>query len=216
MDFGQARARMVREQMMYRGIHDRRVLLAMGSVPRELFVPPEHREYAYEDGPLPIPEGQTISQPYIVALMTEALGLRGDENVLEIGTGSGYQTAILSKLASKVWSVEKHAGLAAQAKEVIETLGLDNVEISIGDGTLGWPEHAPYDAIIVAAASPSIPDPLIEQLKPEGRIVIPLGSRYDQDLERWERRGEAWHIDRLSPVRFVPLVGEWGWRESEL
>lgn len=205
---------MVREQLMYRGIYDHRVLAAMGQVPREQFVPPEYQDYAYDDTPLPIGEGQTISQPFIVGLMTEVLRLKGDENVLEVGTGSGYQTAILAKLARQVWSVEKYPMLAEQAREAIARLEIRNVEIAVGDGTEGWPEHAPFDAIIVTAASPLVPEPLTEQLRPGGRLVIPVGSRYDQELECWQQRGEAWHIERLSPVRFVPLVGKWGWKEK--
>lgn len=215
MNLADARARMVREQLIARGITSRRVLVVMGQVPREQFIAPEHRAYAYDDGPLPIGEGQTISQPFVVALMTQALHLSGEENVLEIGTGSGYQTAILAKLARQVWSVEKYASLATHAREVLANLAIYNAEIMVGDGTLGWAEHAPYDAIIVTAASPAIPEPLLEQLEPEGRIVIPVGSRYDQDLECWQKRGGTWHIERLSPVRFVPLVGEWGWKSSD-
>ncbi len=213
MDFATERARMVHDQLRLRGITDLRVLAVMGQIPRELFIPDDVRAEAYNDGPLPIGEGQTISQPYIVALMTQSLHLQGDERVLEVGTGSGYQTAILAKLAGEIYTIELHEPLAAQARKVLEGIGITNVQFGIGDGSQGWPQVAPYDAIIVTAASPQMPEPLMQQLAPEGRIVIPLGWRTDQELECWQRRGEAWHIERLSPVRFVPLVGKWGWRE---
>lgn len=186
----------------------------MQEVPREEFVPEEFRARAYEDSPLPIGLEQTISQPYIVALMTQLLKLQGHERVLEIGTGSGYQTAVLAKLAKEVWSIEMHPALSAQAKSVLEILGLNNVHLKIGDGTLGWPENAPYDAMMVTAGSPQMPEPLLQQLTPDGRIVIPLGWRSDQELEHWQKHGDAWHIERIIGVRFVPLVGKWGWKEG--
>jgi protein-L-isoaspartate(D-aspartate) O-methyltransferase len=211
MDFASKRAQMARKQLRWRGITDRRVLEVMGELPREQFVPPECQSDAYEDRPLPIGCDQTISQPYIVALMTQALRLAGGEVVLEVGTGSGYQTAVLAGLARHVYSVEKHPELAFLAQRTLKALNIANVEITVGDGSLGWAERAPFDAIMVTAAAPLMPQPLIEQLKPEGRIVIPLGSQYDQELEFWERAGGAWRIRRLAPVRFVPLVGEAGW-----
>ncbi len=206
---------MIREQFIARGIHDPRVLAALDQLPREAFIPLRYRDHAYDDTPLPIGENQTISQPYMVALMTEALRLKGAETVLEVGTGSGYQTALLARLARQVWSIEKYESLAAQARQALSELGIENVEIAVGDGSLGWPAHAPYAAILVTAAPPEVPEPLKEQLAPEGRLVIPVGSRTDQELECWQRRGEAWHIERLSPVRFVPLVGEWGWSDED-
>ncbi len=202
---------MVRDQLIARGITNGRLLEAMGELPRELFVSSPLREQAYEDGPLPIGNEQTISQPYVVALMTQCLELKGDETVLEVGAGSGYQTAILAKLARRVYSVEKYSGLAGAAREVLGNLEIENVEITVGDGSVGWVEHAPYDGIIVTAAAPAMPAPLLSQLRARGRIVIPIGSRYDQYLEVWQRRGDAWHIEKSLPVRFVPLVGEWGW-----
>ena len=202
---------MARKQLRWRGITDRRVLEGMGELPREQFVPPEYQSDAYEDRPLPIGCDQTISQPYMVALMTQALHLAGGEVVLEIGTGSGYQTAVLAGLAQYVYSVEKYPELAFRAQRTLRALNIANVEITVGDGSLGWAERAPFDAIMVTAAAPLMPQPLIEQLKPEGRIVIPIGSQYDQELEFWERAGGTWRIRRLAPVRFVPLVGEAGW-----
>jgi protein-L-isoaspartate(D-aspartate) O-methyltransferase len=211
MDLAGKRAQMARKQLRWRGITDQRVLEVMGELPREQFVPPEYQSDAYEDRPLPIGCDQTISQPYIVALMTQALRLAGGEVVLEIGTGSGYQTAVLAGLAQYVYSVEKYAELAFLAQRALRALNIANVEITVGDGSLGWAERAPFDAIMVTAAAPLMPHPLIDQLRPEGRIVIPIGSQHDQELEFWERAGGAWRIRRLAPVRFVPLVGEAGW-----
>jgi protein-L-isoaspartate(D-aspartate) O-methyltransferase len=214
MNYAEARAQMVQHQLAERGITDPRVLRAMGEIPRELFVPNDYRKDAYADGPLPIGNEQTISQPYIVALMTQLLKLQGDERVLEIGTGSGYQTAILAKLAKEVWSIEMHPTLSVQAKTVLEMLGINNVNFKVADGTLGWPDGAPFNAMMVTAGSPMMPEPLLQQLTTDGRIVIPLGWRSDQELEYWQRRGGAWHIERITGVRFVPLVGKWGWKDG--
>ncbi|MBI3362295.1 MAG: protein-L-isoaspartate(D-aspartate) O-methyltransferase [Chloroflexi bacterium] len=204
------RLRMVREQLNGRDIVDPRVLAAMREVPRHLFVPDDLRHLAYRDGPLPIGHDQTISQPYIVALMTQLLQLVGTETVLEVGTGSGYQTAVLAWLARRVFSLEVKAELAQQASERLSELGRDNVEIHVGDGSQGLPDQAPFEAVIVTAAAPSAPPPLTAQLAPGGRMVIPIGGRDSQYLERWIRRGDAWHIERVSPVMFVPLVGRYG------
>lgn len=205
------REHMVENQLVRRGIKDKRVLDAMRQVPRHLFVPKDTRGLAYCDGPLPIGHGQTISQPYIVALMTELLELTGQEKVLELGTGSGYQAAILSHLARQVYSVERHAVLAQQAEKALAQLGCDNVVISVRDGTLGWPEHSPYDAIIVTAAAPDVPQPLTEQLADGGRLVAPVGSRWSQVLVKVRRRGDQLVKEHLTAVAFVPLVGEHGW-----
>ena len=205
------REHMVESQLARRGIKDKRVLDAMRQVPRHLFVPKDTRGLAYCDGPLPIGQGQTISQPYIVALMTELLELTGQEKVLELGTGSGYQAAILSRLVGQVYSVERHAALAEQAEKVLAQLGYDNVVISVGDGTLGWPEHSPYEAIIVTAAAPDIPQPLMEQLADGGRLVAPVGSRWSQVLAKVKRQGETLVREHLTAVAFVPLVGKYGW-----
>jgi protein-L-isoaspartate(D-aspartate) O-methyltransferase len=210
-DYEKEQAHMIESQLVHRGIKDKRVLTAMRQVPRHLFVPKDTRDLAYSDGPLPIGQGQTISQPYIVALMTELLELTGQEKVLELGTGSGYQAAILSRLVAQVYSVERHAALAEQAEEVLTQLGYDNIVISVGDGTLGWPEHSPYEAIIVTAAAPDIPQPLIEQLADGGRLVAPVGSRWSQVLAKVKRQGEALTREHSTAVAFVPLVGKYGW-----
>ncbi len=210
-DYDKEREHMVESQLVLRGIKDRRVLDAMRQVPRHLFIPKDMRDLAYCDGPLPIGQGQTISQPYIVALMTELLELTGQEKVLELGTGSGYQAAILSRLVSQVYSVERHAALAEQAEKVFAQLGYDNIVISVGDGTLGWPEHSPYDAIIVTAAAPDVPQPLMEQLADGGRLVAPVGSRWSQVLAKVKRQGETLTKEHLTAVAFVPLVGKYGW-----
>jgi protein-L-isoaspartate(D-aspartate) O-methyltransferase len=207
------RDRMVADQIAARGLDDPLVLDAMRAVPREDFVPAEERDLAYEDGPLPIGHGQTISQPYIVAAMTAAARVRPGERVLEIGTGSGYGAAVLSKIAAEVYTMERIGALTESAKDRLAALGYDNVHVRSGDGTLGWPEHAPYDAIVVTAGGPSVPPALLAQLKPGGRLVMPLGSSQRlQRLVRLTRTGpETYAEDELEPVAFVPLIGEQGW-----
>ncbi|MBP2676180.1 MAG: protein-L-isoaspartate O-methyltransferase [Deltaproteobacteria bacterium] len=204
------RRRMVEEQIRRRGIRDERVLAAMEEVPRHLFVPPELRSRAYADDPLPIGEGQTISQPFIVAEMTAALRLTGTEKILEIGTGSGYQTAILSKLCRRVITVERIPSLATAAAGRLRNLGCSNVEYVTGDGTLGCPEHAPFDRILSAAASPSVPPPWMEQLAEGGIVVLPLGGRMGQDLVRVTKRRDDPVYESLGACIFVPLIGEHG------
>jgi protein-L-isoaspartate(D-aspartate) O-methyltransferase len=213
MSFPEDRARMVDLQLAGRGISDPRVLEAFSAVPREAFVPPDLAECAYDDTPLPIGSAQTISQPYIVAITIESLGLRGDERVLEIGTGSGYAAAVLSRLAKEVFTVERLPPLAEKAKERLARLGYHNVHVLCGDGTLGWPEHAPYHAIAVAAGAPEIPKALLSQLSPDGRLVIPVGpEESSQVLVRVAREGESsFREERIADVRFVPLIGEQGW-----
>jgi len=204
---------MVETQIAARGIRDPRVLAAMRKVPRHLFVDEALKDQAYGDYPLPIGEGQTISQPYIVALMTEALELKGPEKVLEVGTGSGYQAAILAELARWVYSIERYPSLAYQAKRTLERLGYNNVIIRVGDGTKGWPEAAPFDAIIVTAAGPKIPEPLLEQLKDGGRLVMPVGDEWSQYLIKVTKKGDKLYKENLGAVRFVKLVGEYGFPE---
>jgi protein-L-isoaspartate(D-aspartate) O-methyltransferase len=208
------RYRMVEDQIFSRDIRDPRVLNALRSVPRHRFVPQRDRHLAYTDGPLLIGHNQTISQPYIVALMTELLNLKGDEVVLEVGTGSGYQAAILGLLAREVHTIERHAELAARAQMVLEEIGLANVTIHVGDGSTGLPEHAPYQAIIVTAAAPRVPQPLLDQLAEGGRLVLPVGSLGGQALERWVRRGDQFNHRVITAVAFVPLRGEYGWEED--
>lgn len=208
------RERMVKEQLIRRDIRDQRVLDAMRNIPRHAFVPPEHRHMAYGDGPLPIGSGQTISQPYIVALMTQLLNLKGGEKVLEVGTGSGYQAAVLAYLAQEVHTIERHAHLAEQAGQILSELGYSNVYVHVGDGTRGWPDAAPYDAIMVTAGSPKVPKSLLAQLDDGGgRMIIPVGGRGNQRLERWFREGDDYRCERILPVAFVPLLGEEGWQE---
>ncbi len=204
---------MVSEQLQQRNIRDGRVLDAMRSVPRHLFVPPEHRHLAYADSPLPIGEEQTISQPYIVALMSQLLDLGGAEIVLEVGTGSGYQAAVLSVLAQTVHTIERHANLAARAEKTLHALGYENVFVHVGDGSRGLQEFAPYDGIVVTAAAPQVPELLLEQLSDGGRLVIPVGARGNQSLERWIRSGDEFEQELLTGVAFVPLVGQFGWQE---
>ena len=205
---------MLRQHLKARGIHDPRLLDAMARIPRERFIDDSLRAEAYADRALAIDCGQTISQPYIVALMTQALALRGDERVLEIGTGSGYQTAILAELARDVVSIERHAALSQQAAARLKELGYDRVKLVVGDGTLGWPAGAPYDRILVAAAAATAPQHLIEQLAPGGILVIPVGGRDQQMLQAIRKVGDEPLIEPLSACRFVPLVGEEGWPEG--
>lgn len=216
-EFKKLRVEMVENAIIARGVRSELVLNAMRSVARELFLPPKLREFAYEDAPLPIEEGQTISQPYIVAFMTEALALRGGEKVLEIGTGSGYAAAVLSEIAGDVYSVERHGPLAEKAAATLADLGYDNVHVLHGDGTRGWPAHAPFDAIVVAAGGPSVPESLKDQLKVGGRLVIPVGAdQRAQELVRVTRISQTeYHREDLADVRFVPLLGEEGWAPKE-
>jgi protein-L-isoaspartate(D-aspartate) O-methyltransferase len=214
-DYSSARERMVKNQLIPRGIKDKRVLDAMRTVPRHRFVPVDLRYLAYADAPLPIGQRQTISQPYIVALMTELVELKGEEKVLEVGTGSGYQAAILAQLAEMVYTVERITELAEKAKEVFEELEIENIQVIERDGSAGLPEFAPFDAIMVTAAAPRVPSPLKEQLEDGGRLVLPVGSRDGQVLERWRKKGEEIKREHIAPVAFVPLVGDFGWESDE-
>ncbi|TMH64362.1 MAG: protein-L-isoaspartate(D-aspartate) O-methyltransferase [Betaproteobacteria bacterium] len=216
-DLRQARSEMVAHQILERGVRSAAVARAMREVPREAFIGADMQEFAYADSPLPIGEGQTISQPYIVAYMIDALELEGGERVLEIGTGSGYAAAVLSRIAREVYTIERHPSLAREARAALEGLGYDNVHVIEGDGTRGWPEAAPYDAIVVAAGGPEVPPALREQLAIGGRLVIPIGdTAREQRLVRVHRIGEdEYDQEDLLPVRFVPLIGEQGWREEE-
>jgi protein-L-isoaspartate(D-aspartate) O-methyltransferase len=207
------RSRMVDRQLRARGIRSEPVLRAMGTVPRERFLPPGRSSDAYRDQALPIAHGQTISQPYMVAVMTEALNLSEEDRVLEVGTGSGYQTAVLSLLARGVWSIERIPYLLEEARHVLRDLGADNIQLRVGDGTLGWPEEGPFDAILVTAGSPGIPESLKAQLSPDGgRLVIPVGDRFLQELVRLTRNGDDFREERILGCRFVPLVGAEGWQ----
>lgn len=210
---GHARWEMVERQLRPRGIDDERVLDAMRAIPREHFLPPRERRMAYQDRAVPIGGGQTLSQPLMVAAMTQELELRPEDRVLEIGTGSGYQTAVLARLAREVYSIERLEGLARDAARRLEELGVENVHIRVGDGTLGWSEEAPFDAILVTAAAPDIPAPLRGQLSPRGgRLVIPVGTRMDQTLVRLVRTDDGEEVESLLGCRFVPLLGREGWR----
>ena len=210
-NFEKARARMVEEQLIPRSIHDQKTLEAMRKVPRHLFVEDALKNQAYGDYPLPIGRGQTISQPYIVALMTQALGLKGHEHVLEIGTGSGYQAAILSQICEKVYTVERIDTLLVQARKVFDSLHYLNIITKLDDGTNGWPEYSPYDIIIVTAGGPKIPLPLLEQLADPGILVIPVGGRGVQDLRLVTKKEGEIKEKTIELVRFVNLIGDHGW-----
>jgi len=211
MDFETARTRLI--EHLGTEIKDKRVLMAMARIPRERFVPPEEGHLAYEDMPLPIGLEQTISQPFIIALMTEALELTGDDKVLEVGAGSGYQSAILAELVKEVVTVERLPALAEAAGEVLDKLGYTNVSVHVAEETLGWRKEAPYDAIIVTAAAPQVPNELIAQLKIGGRMVIPVGSRHVQELCKIVRRAEKNIVENLGGCRFVPLIGKEAWED---
>ncbi len=212
--YTQSRLRMVEFQLANRDIKDQRVLEAMRQVPRHLFISEEYRSQAYIDGPLPIGNGQTISQPYIVALMSQLLGLQGDEIVLEVGTGSGYQAAVLGCLAREVHTIERHPALARQAERVLAETGMGSIHVHTGDGTLGLAEYAPFDGILVTAAAPRVPQKLLDQLVDGGSLVIPVGERYGQYLEHWRRSGDEFTFENVTPVAFVPLIGKDGWSED--
>jgi protein-L-isoaspartate(D-aspartate) O-methyltransferase len=212
-DWVRQRLAMVDNQLIARGIKDERVLEVMRRVPRHSFVPEGVRESAYQDSPLAIGEGQTISQPYMVALMTECLGLRGAETVLEIGTGSGYQTAVLAELAGSVYTVERIGVLSERAQQILLELGFRDIHFRVGDGTFGWPEEGPFDGIMVTAAAPDITPDLTGQLKEGGVLVVPVGSRYSQVLCRVVRKRGVLESEEVTPCVFVPLVGAHGWQE---
>jgi protein-L-isoaspartate(D-aspartate) O-methyltransferase len=216
MSMEASREHMVRTQLAARGIVDSRVLEAMRRVPRECFVAEEFAPYAYDDGPLPIAEGQTISQPFVVAYMIEVAAVQPGDRVLEVGTGSGYAAAVLAQIAAEVHTVERHAPLVEAACERLRRLGCGNVSVHHGDGSTGWPEAAPFDVVIVSAAGPAIPDALLHQLAPGGRLVMPVGEgRGVQRLRRLRRAGEdQFEEEDLAPVAFVPLIGEHAWDEA--
>ncbi len=207
-DFAAQRQQMVQRQLMTRGINDARVLAAMAKVPREEFVPLDARAASYGDGPLPIGYGQTISQPYIVAFMTEQLRAKPNDRVLEVGTGSGYQAAILAELVSEVYSIEIVEPLAKNAEAILQRLGYKNVHLKIGDGYQGWPEEGPFDAIIVTCAPAKVPQPLVDQLKDDGRMVIPVGDRFAQQLYLLEKKNGQLKQSATLPVRFVPMTSK--------
>jgi protein-L-isoaspartate(D-aspartate) O-methyltransferase len=213
-DYEKARVRMVMEQLVPRGIHDQRTLKAMEEVPRHLFVEDALHGQAYGDHPLPIGRGQTISQPFIVALMTQALQLKGHENVLEIGTGSGYQAAILSRLCAKVYTVERIDSLLVRSRKTFDHLHYINILSKLDDGTIGWPERGPFDGIIVTAGGPNIPEPLLEQLADPGILVIPVGDKTFQELQVVTKRDGRQTISTIENVRFVNLIGKFGWQDD--
>lgn len=213
MQYTDLRKAMVRDQLISRGIKDQSVLRAMEEIPRHLFVEPDLQQHAYDDAALPTSDGQTISQPYMVAIMTELLELHGDEKVLEIGTGSGYQAAVLATLASEVYTIERFGDLADTAAGRFRALGYANIYVKAADGTLGWPEEAPFARIIVTAGSPEIPPPLVEQLGPQGILVAPVGERYSQLLIKLIKTKEGLRRTYHTPCVFVPLVGAFGWQD---
>ena len=212
-DFSLARHQLV--DHLRREVRDKRVLAAMSRVPREMFVPSSYWHAAYEDRPLPIGHGQTISQPLIVAMMTEALELEGEENVLEVGTGSGYQAAILAELARWVVTVERHSELAQKASETLQRLGYANVEVHLAEAKLGWPPKAPYNAIVVSAGAPTVPKDLLGQLAVGGRLIVPVGPRYEQNLLKVVKKEHDTTIEDLGPCRWVPLIGDAAWSEEK-
>jgi protein-L-isoaspartate(D-aspartate) O-methyltransferase len=212
-DFVWARERMVQEQIVARGITDARIIAALRKVPRHLFVDPGIINRAYDDSALPIGEKQTLSQPYMAARMTEALGLTGQEKVLEVGTGSGYQTALLAELCFNVFSVEKLRVLSRKARTLLDHLDYQNIALHVGDGTIGWSEHAPYDAVLVTAGAPSAPKPLLDQLALGGRLVIPVGDEQAQTLLRVTRTQKGFKEEQLGECKFVKLLGKYGWRD---
>ncbi len=212
-DYRLARERMVKNQLIPRGISDERVLRAMGKIHRHLFIEEALIGEAYNDHPLPIGHKQTISQPYIVALMTQALGLQGKEKTLEIGTGSGYQTAVLGELSKKVYTIERITPLMEKAIQLLGRLGHSNIIFKAYDGTLGWKERQPFDAIIVTAGAPRVPDPLLDQLAVGGRMIIPIGDKYSQELIKVTKRKKAYKKENLGGCRFVDLIGVYGWKD---
>ncbi len=212
-DYRLARERMVKKQLIPRGITDKKVLAAMGKIQRHLFMEEALVGEAYNDHPLPIGHKQTISQPYIVALMTQALELTGNEKTLEIGTGSGYQTAVLAELSSRVYTIERIRVLMERARHMLQELGYTNVLFKSYDGTLGWEEYSPYDAIIITAGAPAVPEPLLEQLADGGRMIVPVGDKFSQELIRITRRKDSFDKKSLGGCRFVDLIGAHGWKE---
>lgn len=214
MNWDEERKHMVGEQLKKRGIHHQSVLAAMGKVPRHLFVPQELRNSAYIDSPVTIGEGQTISQPYMVALMTQCLQVHKGDKVLEIGTGSGYQTAVLMEMGAYVCTIERYQSLADNAEKRLRDIGYHTFQTRVGDGTLGWPEQAPFAGIIVTAGAPEVPELFKEQLAEGGKLVIPVGSRYTQTLCRITRFQNKFNLEEFTPCIFVPLVGKYGWKEE--